>query len=69
MFLLGQPNGMALEPWPINGDFSVDGMTYLALAEHHTEGMFWSALIAEALGVGATEITEQVYKVARAQVE
>ncbi len=65
MFLLGQPNGMAAEPWPIEGDFTADGWTYIALGPHHTDGHFWESIISEALLAGVEEITGEQYMQAR----
>lgn len=69
MLLLGQPNGMAAEPWPINGDFTANGITFIALGPHHTQGEFWQAVIAEAVSLGVVEITEAEYLAARPIVQ
>jgi hypothetical protein len=69
MAALGQPNGRASEPWGVNGDFVSGGMVYLALGPHHTEGEFWTPMIAAALEAGVEEITRAEYMAARPQPE
>lgn len=69
MSALGQPNSRASEPWPINGTISENGVSYLALGPHHTEGDFWQPMIEQALAAGADEITRQEYDAARPQAE
>ena len=70
MAQLDQPNGNAEEPWSETGDFTVEGISYLALAPHHTEGQPWEAMIAQALQIeGVEEITEGEYTEARPEVE
>jgi hypothetical protein len=62
MAALGQPNGQADEPWGVGGDFVYGGMVYLALGPHHTEGEFWTPMIAAALEAGVEEIDEASYR-------
>jgi hypothetical protein len=69
MAALGQPNGQADEPWGVNGDFVSGGTVYLALGPHHTEGEFWTPMIAAALAAGVEEIGEAEYMAARPQPE
>lgn len=70
MQALSQPNGRADEPWGVNGDFlGDDGLVYLALGQHQTEGDFWGPLIANAIQAGVEEITVTQYRSAQPQVE
>lgn len=69
MSALQQPNPRADEPWPVDGDFVTDGLSFLALGPHHTEGEFWQPMIAQAIAGGAEEITQQEYDAARPQLD
>lgn len=70
MATLSQPNGNAEEPWSETGDFTVEGVSYLSLAPHHTEGQPWEAMIAQALQIeGVEEIEESEYASMRPIIE
>lgn len=58
---LGQPNGMADEPWRTNGDFITNGFVYVSIGPHHTQDEFWQPLLAVAMTAGVEEIDEQQY--------
>jgi hypothetical protein len=62
---LEQPNGKAEEPWPVDGDFVIGDEVYLALGAHHTEGSFWSVMLASAISNGVEEITAEQFFSAR----
>jgi hypothetical protein len=58
MDALAQPNGAADEPWAAD-------IAYLALAPHHYEPEAYAAMIAGALDMGITEVTEAEYMAAQ----
>jgi hypothetical protein len=58
---LGQPNGMADEPWRVNGDFTNNGMVYVSIGPHHTQDEFWQTLLAVAMTAGVEEVDQQHY--------
>lgn len=62
---LGQPNGMADQPWRTNGDFITNGMVYVSIGPHHTQDEFWQSLLAVAVTAGVEEVDEQQYLSAR----
>lgn len=64
---LGQPNGMANEPWRANGDFTTNGMVYVSIGPHHTKDEFWQTLLAVAMAAGVEEIDQQQYWAAMPQ--
>jgi len=67
---LEQPNPRADEPWPVDGDHAAGGLSYLALAEHHTTGEPWETLVAQGLAIpGVEEIDEATYLAAAPQTE
>ena len=66
---LGQPNGMANEPWRAGGDFASDGMVYVSIGPHHTQDEFWQSLLTAAISAGVEEIDEDQYLAARISVQ
>jgi hypothetical protein len=65
MEALGQPNGQADAPWPVDGDFLANGTVYVAIGPHHTEGEFWGPMIDAALDQGVQEISKAEYLAAK----
>lgn len=62
---LGQPNGMADEPWRAGGDFTAAGLAYVSVGPHHTQDEFWQSLLSAAISAGVEEIDEEQYVAAR----
>jgi|688.fasta_scaffold252037_4 hypothetical protein len=66
---LGQPNGMANEPWRAGGDFTTAGLAYVSVGPHHTQDEFWQALLGVVVTAGVEEVDEEQYLAARASQE
>lgn len=61
MQALGQPNGSAAEPWPVDGAFNDGAQGYVALGAHHTEGEFAPLMDQFIETPGVEEINETGY--------